>query len=52
LKTISNENQLNITPDQAIDISNIIRDLVDQKNIKIIGGLYDVVSGEVSFLDL
>jgi carbonic anhydrase len=32
--------------------SNIIRELVDQKNIKIVGGLYDVVSGAVSFLEL
>ncbi len=31
--------------------SSIIRGLITQKTIKIIGGLYDVVSGEVSFFE-
>lgn len=31
--------------------SSIIKDLVTQKTIKIVGGLYDVVSGEVSFFE-
>lgn len=31
--------------------SSIIRELVAQKTIKVIGGLYDVVSGEVSFFE-
>lgn len=31
--------------------SSILNELIAQKTIKIIGGLYDVVSGEVSFFD-
>lgn len=34
-----------------LDKSNIIKELLDQKTIKIIGGIYDVSSGEVSFFE-
>jgi carbonic anhydrase len=34
-----------------LDKSDIIKELIAQKNIKLIGGIYDVSSGEVSFFE-
>ncbi|CEG56218.1 carbonic anhydrase family protein [Legionella fallonii] len=43
--------KINVTESiqMILNESSIIRDLIAQNSIKIIGGLYDVVSGEVSF---
>ena len=45
--------KINITNSmqQILDKSSIIRELIAQKTIKIIGGLYDVSSGEVLFFE-
>jgi carbonic anhydrase len=34
-----------------LDKSDIIKELIAQKNMKLIGGIYDVSSGEVSFFE-
>ncbi len=34
-----------------LEKSSILRELIDKKTIKIIGGLYDIASGKVSFFD-
>lgn len=36
---------------QILDKSSIIKELIDQQTIKIIGGLYDVSSGQVLFFE-
>lgn len=45
--------KINITNSiqNILNKSNIIKELIDQKTIKIIGGLYDVSSGEVLFFE-
>lgn len=41
------QNSINLILQRSV----ILRDLVDQRKIKIIGGLYDIGSGEVTFYD-
>ncbi|OEH45805.1 hypothetical protein lpari_03212 [Legionella parisiensis] len=47
MKTISKKDQHSIR--NILNKSNIIKELRDQKIIKIIGGLYDFAPGEVMF---